>query len=604
MKKIINIFITIVLLFLFITTYNANTINSIDIDVYIDQNGNATITEVWDAYLENGTEGYRAYSNLGNSKISNLSVSDDRGSTYENIGMWDVSASFTDKYHKCGINYTYGGLEICWGISNYGNNKYTIKYDYSNIVKQYTDTQGIYLDFLNLDFPVKNAKVTIHSDVPFDLSNTKIWGFGFDGSAHFVDGAIVFKTTNELLDTEYITGLIRFESNLFTSDNYVNYSFDDDYDSAYSTVDDEEIDVKEEKDHKFITKFLSVILTLIHILIFPVTIVFMIFYLTRLKKNYDIYRFSYKNMIIPKEDEVNYYRDIPCNGDINLAYWICYQYKLVKDNDLRKGIIGAYFLKWIYNDDIKVIDSQRDELGLLKYSKVAFDLTNSFKEYSSSTESTLMSYLQKAAKENKILEENEFYKWSKENYSSYSTFYSKTIGDVRNYLIEKEYLYKPDSDVNKPLNEHEKKSASNTVSEEVNKYAEDIVGFKKFLLDFGNTQEKGYIEVKLFQEYMIFAALLGIADKVEKQFKKQYPDYVVRYEFDLSKVMNVASSCYTTYEKAYYKNEKARIGLSSSDSDGGFSHDYSGSDRSSGGGGSSYSSGGSSAGGSSGGGFR
>ena len=37
--------------------------------------------------------------------------------------------------------------------------------------------------------------------------------------------------------------------------------------------------------------------------------------------------------------------------------------------------------------------------------------------------------------------------------------------------------------------------------------------------------EREYFEVEIWEEYLIFAQLLGIADKVEKQFKKLYPDF-------------------------------------------------------------------------------
>ena len=48
----------------------------------------------------------------------------------------------------------------------------------------------IYINFLNLDQPVKNAKVTIHSDIPFSLDNSRIWAFGNNGSINFIDGKI------------------------------------------------------------------------------------------------------------------------------------------------------------------------------------------------------------------------------------------------------------------------------------------------------------------------------------------------------------------------------------------------------------------------------
>ena len=56
-------------LFLFLissTVVNAsNNIYSIDMDVYLDEEGNANITEVWDVKGSDGTEWYKGFSNIG-----------------------------------------------------------------------------------------------------------------------------------------------------------------------------------------------------------------------------------------------------------------------------------------------------------------------------------------------------------------------------------------------------------------------------------------------------------------------------------------------------------------------------------------------------------
>ena len=82
MYKIIFIF-TIVLLYMFIGKVYANSINDIDIDVYIDKNGDANVTETWKEWLNEGTEGYKEYKNLGNSEISDFQVFDDTGKEYQ-----------------------------------------------------------------------------------------------------------------------------------------------------------------------------------------------------------------------------------------------------------------------------------------------------------------------------------------------------------------------------------------------------------------------------------------------------------------------------------------------------------------------------------------
>ena len=75
--------------------YASNHIYSIDSSIYIDEEGTATIKEVWNVDGSDGTEWYKAMYNLGNSKISDFTVSmDGVDLTYKN---WNVSESLNEK---------------------------------------------------------------------------------------------------------------------------------------------------------------------------------------------------------------------------------------------------------------------------------------------------------------------------------------------------------------------------------------------------------------------------------------------------------------------------------------------------------------------------
>ena len=45
-----------------------------NMDVYIDNKGDATITEIWDCYVNGETEMYHPYYDIGKSEITNLTV--------------------------------------------------------------------------------------------------------------------------------------------------------------------------------------------------------------------------------------------------------------------------------------------------------------------------------------------------------------------------------------------------------------------------------------------------------------------------------------------------------------------------------------------------
>jgi len=118
MKKFIG-YLSVFLFILFIgINVKANSINSIKMDIYIDSYGNAHVKEVWDSYLDEGTEGYRSYTKLDGASISNFSVSDNT-TNYQTLSHWNTSASFNNKAYKAGINYINDGVELCFGISRF-----------------------------------------------------------------------------------------------------------------------------------------------------------------------------------------------------------------------------------------------------------------------------------------------------------------------------------------------------------------------------------------------------------------------------------------------------------------------------------------------------
>lgn len=604
-KKICFSLFILISFFLTITEVNANSINKIEMDVYIDSYGNAKIIEVWNTKLNQGTEGYRPYTDLDNSSISNFSVTDDSGITYESLSSWDVNASFDNKAYKSGLNYISDGVELCWGISNYGNRTYTLKYDINNFVTQYKDTQGIYFNFLNLDQTVESAKIIIHSDIPFSLDNARIWAFGYNGTINFENGNIVLDSEGFLSSTKYMVSLIRFQTNFFDTSNYSNESFDDVYDSAMSDVEDEEFEYNDSDNLNFFEKIDTImnhlLMILFYILSNPFVIIAIIIIIIKKKSSKPSYKRTKQNnyldfgpagKITPSDDKIPYWREIPCNKDLERAYWVLYQYNVVPIKKLRKGIIGAILLKWIKEEKITVLKTKK-ELFNIKDNNYAIDLTK-LMYCEKKIENKLLEILKNASGENNILEAKEFEKWCKKNYYKIDSWFTTLIFEEQIELVNQKLITSKEE-----TNENHTKTVK-VVSPVLLNDAIQLKGFKKFLLDFSTMPEKEYFEVHLWEEYLIFAQLLGIADKLEEQFRKLYPNFNQESKLDVDNTTVIVRNMVETGYKGLEKGKRAESMKKASSS----SHDYSGSSRSSGGGGSSYSSGGSSAGGSSGGGFR
>ena len=142
--KKVRYFLFILFLFIInISFISANEIYSININVVLDSDGNAHIKEVWNMKVDEGTEVYKPMSNLGNSVITNFRVSDELGN-YEYQYSWNQNGTLASKARKNGINYTFNGLELCFGMSSYGNHTYTMSYDVSNMIYNVEDAQVLY----------------------------------------------------------------------------------------------------------------------------------------------------------------------------------------------------------------------------------------------------------------------------------------------------------------------------------------------------------------------------------------------------------------------------------------------------------------------------
>lgn len=598
MKKYIKTkYLILFTFFLFIPQVKANSIKNIDMDVFVEKNGDASVTETWKTTSNEGTEIYRGYATKSYS-ISNFTVSDDLGRNYEFLSDWDISGSFSDKAYKNGINYNDDGIELCWGISQYGNRTYTLKYNISNLVKQYTDNQGIYFNFLSSIKAVDSVKITIHSDEPFSLDNAKIWDFGNNGEINFKDGKIVL-TAKNLTESQYIVGLVRFEHNIFNISNITSESFDDVYDSAMSDVKDIEkpFEIKDIFLLLVAAIFFNPILWIVLLMIFinkfnKKSEKLTEFILGSRKRSGDL-DFGLDGNVLP--EDVNYYREIPSNKDLERAYWVCLKYSVIPEEKVKQGIIGAILLKWIKNGYITVLKMEKGILSF-KDNNYAIDLTK-ITNVDNEIENGLLKILITAAGPNKILEAKEFKKWSKKNYSEVSSWFS-SIDDQVELNLEKEGLITLTQETTQGMFGTSKNITIKNVNPKLKEEAIQLKGLKKFLLDFSIMPEREYFEVKTWEEYLILAQLMGIADKVAEQFSKIYPSFnqesLLNSDFATSAAINIADFGYAGMVRGY------EIANSRSSED----HDYSGSSRSSGSGGSSYSSGGSSAEGSSGGGFR
>lgn len=241
-------------------------------------------------------------------------------------------------------------------------------------------------------------------------------------------------------------------------------------------------------------------------------------------------------------DKSIYYRDIPCFESIDLAYWLLYKFSDIKKNDLNNGLLGAYLLDWYKKGYIDIKSSQK--LGF-KNDNYSIDLKdgNWAKTY---VESSIYNFLKTVAGNNNILEKNEIRNYCSVDGKKFELEYMfKNILKVMQEDLERQKFITVIKAKDYILFKTQEKI---TLSEElVNEY-QNLNGLKNFLLDYSMMEEKMHIEVHIWENYLIFANLLGIADKVKQQFNKIYPSFnAVNSMFDVSFDNTIVGQLNTVY---------------------------------------------------------
>ena len=505
MKKVFKILFFALLAYALFTlgkTVSANSIKRISMDIFVDSNGNANVTETWNCYSNQSTEIYHPYYNLGNSEITNLSVSMD-STQFEALSSWDTSASFDEKAYKAGINRVSNGVELCWGISEYGTNIYTVNYTITNFVSNLTDSQMIYWTLIPYDFSdsIGQVFINISSDLYFP-SSIDVWGYGNEGGTAYVDNGTITMTSEGTLNrNEYMTILVKLPSGTFNTKNNLNQNFEYYYNLAEEGVNRNE----------------TVENTVITILPFIIFIIIMVFAIVTSKLgSSQEQRLNFENNgnKLPKTKDIPYFRDIPCNKDLFQAFFIGYQFKIVKK---RTDLLGSVILKWVRD---KKVTLKKDEGKSSKTSIILNEeLISSLED---EEEQKLYKMFLEASKDG-ILEDSEFTKWCNTNYSKILGWFDTIIDKEKDKLVKDCLL------LEKPKTLF--KSAKYTVTPELRQQALNIAGLKKYLNDYTLISEREAPDVVLFEDYLILAQMFGIADKVAENFKKLYPDLITETNF-------------------------------------------------------------------------
>ena len=463
-------------------------LHDLDIRVVLYKNGDALISETRKMTIDSeGTECYIGLANMGQSTIKDLTVTDETGARYVYTD-WDVSESRSWKQYKCGIVTTKRGYELCWGLGAEGERTYTTTYIMTGLVRGYPDACAIRHVFLDTAVSPKpeHARVAITTaDTTMVISDETcgLWGFKFQGELWFENGYMMAETTEPMNNEAGLYLMARFPKEMFEPTIWEEDSFEDKKEEAF-----EGSDYEYDEDEDDMSGFEWLMFILVYggaALLVIGSAVWRIYSVWSAKRKLN------KNLL--------WYRDIPLNGNLQEANKILNAYKYF--NSDYNNLMSACILKLI-SMGIITIETKPNHKGKMEPNFVIHD----YKEIDK--QPVLMRQLYKIFKESagsdRVLEP-----WELKSYMR-STSHQSVIDQFVTTLHAKKDLSKyPPTD--KGVNE--------------------VFGLRKFLKEFTLLDERELKEVTLWKDYMIYATLFGIADKVIKEMKQVNPAY-----FDMDRV--------------------------------------------------------------------
>lgn len=536
MKKLL---VCLFLLFICFPIQNVSAsdleIKDINIHATIQEDGSARFVETWNMYVDEGTEVYKVFDNMEESKVDFLSVIDDLGTKYKKVDKWDVDLSKKEKDGFYGMIQDDDHYELCFGIGEYGQRSYTFEYTISDFVKQYTNDQGFNYAFLSqMSSSPRHVKVTLDSKYKFDQNNSQIYAFGYHGNVQFQDGAIVLETNQVLPEGGKVQLLMQINNGTFTNAYQKNQDFNDILEEAKngSDYDQDNYDLGSsynaftyKEDKTWLYMFVGVFVFIIGA--------------TGVIGGYKYKASKAKYMFedhtqLPVYSEVDMFREIPCDKDIFEFYYLASKLGLTDDN--RSGLIAAVLLKWIQKGYITFEKVETKTLGVFKKNGFTIDFHRNI-PCKNVLEETLLDYFLHAAGENKLLETKEFEKWCTKNYKKIDQFFDnidtyimdkyREEGKLKSEVIDVQYLHMTF------------KNDIYVYDLRVKNEMIHILGLKKFLKEMSLIHEKEVIEVKMWEEYLIFASILNIADEVEKQLGTLCPMFNEQSSLDTIYTMHM-----------------------------------------------------------------
>lgn len=495
MRRLQALFLAAVLSLVAVPLCAGSDVDSLRINVELRDDGAALVTETWRINVSDDiSEWYLVADNMGRMTIEDLRVCDETGNEYVNEGEWNVNRSRVRKAGRCGLVTKSDGYEICWGVGSSGWHTYTVRYLLTGLVKGHEDLDGFNHMFVARDLGSSPQSIVLTIRKPgleFTTENTKVWAFGFHGEIHVEDGVVVARTTEPFTRRSALIAMVGFEKGLFHPALAESRTFDEVRQTAMEGSDYREPD----KDGDFWIGLLVGLGVVLSVFVSVKVIV------KTVKRKRELLGGGMRN--------VAWFRDAPLGGDLKKSSNILLAFS---GNTMleRQNLIAAYITRLFYRGAFEIVPQPGKSKPLMKIRDLEVDDSTDSRS-DAGLESRLYSFIKEAAGEDGILQKNELQRWANRHGEA---LYDWGLDAWNGVTI---WTMKPED-------------------------ARQVFGLRRYLKDFTMIKDRGVVEVKLWNNYLIFASLYGIADQLMKDFRKVCPEY-----FTLSSAARLLDDDVTTF---------------------------------------------------------
>ena len=376
-----------------------------------------------------------------------------------------------------------------------GERTYIVRYTVTALVRGYSETDGFNYMFVTRDMKPspQEASVTIkapHLANGLPKDSVRVWSFGFIGENEIADGEVVSYTTEPMTGQSAMIVMLELDKGILHPTMQENETFEEVKERAFEDSDYKEL-AWYKKLWNFITEEPGVFFGFLFGGLFAVWAVWSGIRVSRERKKL--------------LKTVDWYREIPLDGDLVHArglYDAFYMGGGITDQD----IISAMVLRLIRTGTLTIEDRMVMPTGLKRMMGaqgkvqpciVIKEFNERNRLINAAPIHTLYDMFRQASGEDLVLQPKELKQWMHRHETEVVAFV-KSVNETVSI-----------------------KKAKGEIED-----TRKVFGLKKFLSDFTLANERHVSEVALWNDYLVYATLFGIADQVMADMKQINPEYL------------------------------------------------------------------------------